>query len=62
LIDNISQPNWIKSEHSSTNVESEKLVNKLKKEMEQAAVRLDFERAATLRDRIFQINNATDSK
>jgi excinuclease UvrABC nuclease subunit len=32
----------------------------LKKEMLQAAERLDFERAASIRDRIYQIENATD--
>jgi protein-arginine kinase activator protein McsA len=29
--------------------------------MKQAAERLDFERAATIRDRIYQMKNATDS-
>ena len=37
------------------------VIKKLKKEMKQAAERLDFERAATIRDRIYQMKNATDS-
>ena len=35
-----------------------KLIERLEKEMKQAAARLDFERAATLRDRIYQIQTA----
>jgi excinuclease ABC subunit B len=35
-----------------------KLIARLEKEMKQAAERLEFERAAALRDRIFQIQNA----
>ena len=65
LVDNISQPNWIDEEinnfDDSKNEELEKIIKKLKKEMKQAAERLDFERAATIRDRIYQMKNATDS-
>ena len=34
------------------------LIERLEKEMKQAAARLDFERAAALRDRIYQIQTA----
>jgi excinuclease ABC subunit B len=34
-----------------------KLISRLEKEMKNAAARLDFERAAKLRDRIFQLEN-----
>ncbi len=36
------------------------LISRLEKEMKQAADRLDFERAANLRDRIFNLQNATN--
>ena len=36
------------------------LISRLEKEMKQAADRLDFERAASLRDRIFNLQNATN--
>jgi excinuclease ABC subunit B len=65
LVENISQPNWIDEETNnfddSKNEELEKIIKKLKKEMKQAAERLDFERAATIRDRIYQMKNTTDS-
>jgi len=38
--------------------ERSKLIERLEKEMKQAAARLDFERAAALRDRIYQIQTA----
>jgi len=41
-------------------IEQDILIVKLRKEMHQAAERLDFERAASIRDRIYQIENATD--
>jgi excinuclease UvrABC helicase subunit UvrB len=37
-----------------------KLIVRLEKEMRQAAARLDFERAAQLRDRIFQLESASN--
>jgi excinuclease ABC subunit B len=35
----------------------EKIINLLKKEMKEAAGQLDFEKAATLRDRIVELEN-----
>ncbi len=56
MIDNISQPIW--EESLSDNLhEGKGLLNRLRKEMKQAAARLDFERATILRDRIFQLEN-----
>ena len=40
--------------------DSARLIAKLEKEMRQAAARLDFERAAQLRDRIFQLESASN--
>jgi excinuclease UvrABC nuclease subunit len=37
-----------------------KLIARLEREMRQAAARLDFERAAQLRDRIFQLESASN--
>jgi len=34
------------------------LIIRLRKEMDQAASRLDFEKAAEIRDRIFQLENS----
>ncbi len=66
LVDNISQPSLEEGQDNYHKVMedgvSEKLIKKLSKEMKQAAERLDFERAADIRDRIYQIKNATDSK
>ena len=39
-------------------IERTKLIQRLEKEMKQAAARLDFERAAALRDRIYQMQTA----
>ena len=41
-------------------VDREGLLARLEQEMRQAADRLDFERAASLRDRIFKLQNATN--
>ena len=43
---------------SIDDTEKAKLIERLEKEMKQAAARLDFERAAALRDRIYQIQTA----
>ena len=40
--------------------ESLKLISKMEKEMKAAAARLDFERAAQIRDRIYQLENPTN--
>ena len=37
-----------------------KLISKMEKEMKAAAARLDFERAAQIRDRIYQLENPTN--
>jgi len=64
VLDNISQPEWVAAAEevlSPVNQgESAKLREKLEKEMRQAAARLDFERAARLRDRIFQLESASN--
>jgi excinuclease ABC subunit B len=62
VLENVSQPEWIgdpeglKDEGEDQSV----LISRLEKEMKQAADRLDFERAANLRDRIFNLHNATN--
>ena len=69
VLDNISQPEWVEAAHealteddledtSIDDTEKAKLIERLEKEMKQAAARLDFERAAALRDRIYQIQTA----
>ncbi len=64
VLDNVSQPEWVDAGEqvlSPVNEdESAKLKEKLEKEMRQAASRLDFERAARLRDRIFQLESASN--
>jgi excinuclease UvrABC helicase subunit UvrB len=66
VLDNISQPEWvIAATDVKTGVDGPtetiddrfKLISRLEKEMKNAAARLDFERAAKLRDRIFQLEN-----
>jgi excinuclease ABC subunit B len=68
VLDNISQPEWVAAafeavdgvdeERSGDDIERTKLISRLEKEMKQAAARLDFERAAALRDRIYQLETA----
>ena len=63
LLENISQPKESEQEYpiiDERDIEYDILIKKLRKEMHQAAERLDFERAASIRDRIYQIKNATD--
>ena len=63
VLENVSQPEWIGDPEGLTEDESEDqsaLISRLEKEMKQAAERLDFERAANLRDRIFNLQNATN--
>ena len=55
MLDKISQPTW--DEDDLKQHLDSGLIQRLKKEMKQAAARLDFERAASLRDRIFQLEN-----
>ena len=69
VLDNISQPEWVDAAYEALteddvedtpidDSERSKLIERLEKEMKQAAARLDFERAASLRDRIYQIQTA----
>ena len=62
--DNVSQPEWVDAAEEvlspADEDESTKLREKLEREMRQAAARLDFERAARLRDRIFQLESASN--
>ena len=63
VLDNISQPEWVSAAYEAVTNEDEgdvaKLIARLEKEMRQAASRLDFERAAQLRDRIYQLESAS---
>ncbi len=61
VLENVSQPQWV-DEDVTDNVDGEivDLISRLEREMHQAADRLDFERAANLRDRIFKLQNATN--
>ena len=63
VLDNVSQPEWVAAAHEAVTNEDEgdvaKLIARLEKEMRQAASRLDFERAAQLRDRIYQLESTS---
>ena len=56
VLSNLSQPNH-EEFHPDTS-DSNRLIARLRKEMDQAASRLDFEKAADIRDRIFQLENS----
>jgi len=60
VLENISQPDWVEEHEESDEREEGELIERLELEMRQAADRLDFERAARLRDRIFRMKNATN--
>ncbi len=64
VLDNVSQPEWVAAAYEAVANEDEgdvaKLIVRLEKEMRQAASRLDFERAAQLRDRIYQLESASN--
>jgi excinuclease ABC subunit B len=64
VLDNVSQPEWVEAAYVALENEeggdTTKLITRLEREMRQAASRLDFERAASLRDRIFKLQNATN--
>ena len=70
VLDNISQPDWVNDEierintiadeSAENNEERIKLISRIEREMKAAAARLDFERAAQLRDRIYQLENPTN--
>jgi excinuclease UvrABC nuclease subunit len=65
VLESISQPEWVDAaeEVLAGNVgdsETERLIEKLEKEMKAAAARLDFERAADIRDRISELQYTTN--
>ena len=64
VLDNVSQPEWVTAANEAVDREdvgdTAKLIARLEREMKQAAARLDFERAAQLRDRIFQLESASN--
>ena len=57
IVANLSQPTSDNVPDDLGDSES-RLIERLRKEMNQAASRLDFEKAAKLRDRIFQLENS----
>ena len=63
VLDNVSQPDWVE-DSEDIRIESgddvSRIVEKLEKEMRAAAARLDFERAASIRDRIIQLQSTTN--
>ena len=56
ILSNLSQPNSDEVDTESTT--DDVMIERLKKEMIQAAERLEFEKAAQLRDRILQLENS----
>ena len=62
VLENVSQPEWIGEggRDLEDNDGEADVVSRLEMEMRQAADRLDFERAAELRDRIYRIRNTTN--
>ena len=62
VLENVSQPEWVGDPEGPVEEDEDQaiLISRLEKEMKQAADRLDFERAASLRDRIFNLQNATN--
>ncbi|MAH98476.1 MAG: excinuclease ABC subunit B [Euryarchaeota archaeon] len=60
VLENISQPDWVEEQVGANEGREKELIERLELEMRQAADRLDFERAAKLRDRIYRLHNATN--
>ncbi|MEE2629430.1 MAG: helicase-related protein [Candidatus Thermoplasmatota archaeon] len=63
VLDNVSQPEWVEAAYKALDDGEEAtpdLISRLDREMRQAADRLDFERAANIRDRIYNLENATN--
>ena len=63
VLDNVSQPEWVEAAYKALDDGGEAdpdLISRLEREMRQAADRLDFERAANIRDRIYNLENATN--
>ena len=62
VLDNVSQPNFeveVETEQPG-HLNEDQLISKLEREMRAAAERLDFEKAAQIRDRIMQLHNPTN--
>jgi len=47
----------MKRKHKMSKADNEKLIRDMEKEMKEAAATLDFERAAELRDMIFELKS-----
>ena len=64
VLDNVSQPEWIGDSLGEVDIEMDddlsRIIEKLEMEMRAAAARLDFERAASIRDRIMQLQSTTN--
>ena len=64
VLDNVSQPEWAEIPSGNADIgeggDLSRIVEKLEKEMRAAAARLDFERAASIRDRIIHLQSATN--
>ena len=58
VVSNLSQPASVDVDDDDDGGADSRLIERLRKEMNQAASRLDFEKAARLRDRIFQLENS----
>ena len=57
ILSNVSQPSWVDAATEVLDDDKIRLVERLRKEMTTAASRLEFERAAKIRDRIIQLEN-----
>jgi len=60
IVSNLSQPTSDNVPDHLGDSES-RLIDRLRKEMNQAAARLDFEKAAAIRDKIFQLENSNSN-
>ena len=63
VLDNVSQPEWADDSGEigiGKDDDVSRIIEKLEKEMRAAAARLDFERAASIRDRIIQLQSTTN--
>jgi len=57
ILSNVSQPSWVDAATEVLDDDKIRLIERLRKEMTTAASRLEFERAAKIRDRIIQLEN-----
>ena len=65
MLDLISQPEYdvfdsMDDSQDSGHSDSDRIISRLESEMRAAASRLDFERAAVIRDRITELREATN--